>query len=144
MPKSNNNQYEVSNFVPETINISQTLSAGITKYDISDQQLQDKNVIGLFIRRFGANRKSINNVSLALEPAYQSCFLTIKDNNTTIIDRTPLEFFMGDVVQSYVPINFPNGIRNKEIILDFVDSAVVQANTAIELIFIVDSPNRNC
>lgn len=142
--KSNSNQYEVSNFTPETINISQNLSAGLTKYDISDQQLQDKNVIGLFVRRYGANRKTINNVALAAEAAYQCAFLTIKDNNTTILDRTPLEFFMGDIVQNYVPINFPNGIRNKEIILDFSDSGAVQASTAIELIFIVESPNRTC
>lgn len=140
--KPNNYQPETSNFTPETVYISQPLSAATVKYDISDQQLEGKNIIGIAVRRPGANKKSFNNVALAADAAYSCGFLTIKESNVTIIDRTPLEFFYMDNVQIYVPVNFPKGIKNKEITLDFSDSGSVLANTAIELVFIVESPNR--
>jgi hypothetical protein len=134
---------EVQNFVPSTINVTVALNANQAKYEISDSLLENKNVIGLFVRRYGNNRKSVNNRILADESAYQCCFISIKKGTTTIIDRTPLEMFMGDMVQSYVPIDFPApmGIRNKEIVLDFSDISTVDANTDLELIFIVDN---NC
>lgn len=139
--KPNHNQPEVSNFIPATVNVTINLIAGQAKYDISDSIIENRNVIGLYVRRYAANRKSINNVALANDAAQQCAFITIKKESTIVVDRTPLEFFMGDVVQSYVPIDFPNGIKNREITLDFSDSAAVAANTAIELIFIVES---NC
>lgn len=117
------------------------LSSGVNSYNLpNDEFLNDKDIIGILVRRGGSSRKSKTGRTLAGDAVLNATFFSIINNNNLLLDSYPLENMVADTSKigpgQYDQLCLPPGVKLSNCKIEIPVGVTITSNEVLEFTFI--------